>query len=89
MNRSSHAQVQGAKSLDNWFLISEKNSCSTAYVDIEIVTWVSCLAGKRNFWVQNQPMDNQEVRLDSDVDDDHRLFSEQWARIDLYPGSVL
>ena len=59
------------------------------YIDIGVATWVSCLAGKKTFWAQNQPVDDQEVWSDFDVDDDHRLFSEPWLRIDLYPGSVL
>lgn len=47
MNR--YAPVQGANSLDKWLLILEKNSCSTAHVDIGVATWVSCLAGKKPF----------------------------------------
>ena len=78
MNRSAYEPVGGAKSLDNWLLISEKNSCSTA-------TWVSCLAGKKTLWVRNPSVDDQEVWSDFDIDDDHRLFSEPWARI---PGTI-
>lgn len=89
MNRSEYAPVQGAKSLDKWLLISEKNSCSTAHVDIGVATWLSCLAGKKTFWVRNTSVDDQEVWSDFDVDDDHRQFSEPWARIDLYPGFAL
>lgn len=40
--------ILGSKFLDQWLLISEKNSASTAHVDVALATWVSCLVGKTN-----------------------------------------
>ena len=48
-NLSAFAPIQGAKLLDEWLLISEKISGSTAHVDVGYATWVSCLAGKKDF----------------------------------------
>lgn len=89
MNRSQFAPLPGAKQVDRWLLISEQNSGSTAHVDIGFATWVSCLAGKKTFWLRNPSIRDQKVWDDYDIGDDHRLFSEPWGRIDLYPGSVL
>lgn len=89
MNCRAYAPVQGAQVLDEWLLVSEKNSGSTAHVDIGVATWVSCLVGKKTFWIRNPSPVDQLVWSHFNIDDDHRLFSEPWARIDLYPGSVL
>lgn len=88
-NLSAFAPIQGAKLLDEWLLISEKNSGSIAHVDAGYATWVSCLAGKKTFWVRNPSIDDLPVWLNFDIGDDHRAFLEPWARIDLYPGSTL
>lgn len=88
-NLSAFEPVQGAKLLDEWLLVSEKNSGSTAHVDVGYATWVSCLAGKKTFWVRNPSIDDLPVWLSFDIGDDHRAFVEPWARIDLYPGSTL
>lgn len=84
-----YAPLQGARFLDEWLLVSEKNSGSTAHVDVEYATWVSCLAGKKTYWVRNPSIDDLPVWLNFDIGDDHRAFVEPWARIDLYPGSTL
>lgn len=81
--------VLGGKFLDQWLLISGKNSGSTAHVDIAVATWVSGLVGKKSFWLGNPSMDDDCVWSEFDVDCDHRLFFAPWARIDLYPGSIL
>lgn len=88
-NRSFYAPLPGSKSLGQWLLISEKNSASTAHVDIAVTTWVTCLAGKKTFWIRNPSGIDQTVWEYQDVDIDHRFYSEPWARIDLYPGTTL
>lgn len=76
--------------LDEWLLISEKRSGSTAHVNIGLGTWVSCLVGKKTFWFRNpSTMEDDAIWADFDIDSDHREFREPWARIDLYPGSNL
>lgn len=80
---SAFEPIQGAKLLDEWLLVSEKNSGWTAHVDVGYATWVSCLAGKKTFWVRNPSIDDLPVWLNFDIGDDHRAFVEPWARIDL------
>lgn len=65
--------------MDEWILISEKNSGSTAHVDIDMATWVSCLVGKKTFWLSDPSLDNDVIWSEFDVDLDHRLFSHPWA----------
>lgn len=81
--------ILGGRYLDQWLLISEKNSASTAHVDIAVATWVSCLVGKKTFWLRNPSMEDDSVWSEFDVDSDHRLFFQPWAQIDLYSGSIL
>ena len=71
------------------FIISMRYSGSTAHVDIAVATWASCLVGKKTFWLRNPSMKDDFVWSKFDVDSDHRLFFQPWARIDLYPGSIL
>lgn len=89
MNDFKLAPVPGAKNVDTWLLISEQNSGSTAHVDAGFATWLSCLAGKKTFWLRNPSVREQDVWEDFQIGDDHRMFLEPWARIDLTPGSVL
>ena len=81
--------LSGAKRLDQWLLVSEANSVSMAHVDVRFGTWVSCLAGKKTFWIRNPSVYDQDIWAQFDVNDDHRDFAEPWGRIDLTPGSVL
>lgn len=75
--------------VDQWLLVSEKYSRSTAHIDVAYSTWVSCLIGKKTFWVHNPLFEDQQVWKEFDLKDDHWFFEEPWARIDLYPGSIL
>lgn len=86
---SAYAPVRGSECINQWLLISEKHSASTAHVDVAVATWVSCLVGMKTFWIRNPSIDDQLVWENFNIDDDHRLFSEPWARIDVYPGSTL
>lgn len=51
--RYGYTPIEGAKAVDQWLLVSEKHSGSTAHVDVGFAAWVSCLAGKKTFWVRN------------------------------------
>lgn len=90
LHQSAVDPVSGEKLLDQWLFISEKHSGSIVHVDIGVATWVSCLVGKKTFWLRNpSTSDDNLVWSNFDVNSDHRLFFEPWARIDLYPGSIL
>lgn len=88
-NCYSYTLMDGSKAVDEWLLISEKYSGSTTHVDVAYATWISCLIGKKNFWVWNLLFEDQKIWKEFDVTDDHRFFEDPWARIDLYPGSIL
>lgn len=88
-NRYKYLPMDGSKAVDPWLLVSEKHSGSTAHVDVAYGARVSYLAGKKTFWVRNSPFEDQQVWKEFDVEDDDRFFEEPWARIDLYPGSML
>ena len=53
--------ISGGKYLDQWLLISEKNSGSIAHVDIALFIWIFCLVGKKTFWLQNLSMENNLI----------------------------
>lgn len=89
ISRPQWSAPSGAKRIDRWLLVSEERSGSTAHVDVALATWVSCLVGKKTFWLRNPTVIDQAVWEMFDVDHDHRLFEEPWARIDLYPGYTL
>lgn len=88
-NRTETSALSGGKKVDEWLLVSEQTSRSTAYVDVGFATWISCLAGKKTFWLRNPSVRDHRIWKTSNVDDDHRRFQEPWARVDLYPRSVL
>lgn len=88
-NQTETSALPGSKKVDKWLLISEQTSGSTAHVDVGFATWIGCLAGKKTFWLRNPSVRDSRVWKDFDVNDDHRRFEEPWARVDLYPGSVL
>lgn len=88
-NRTEFLALPGAKQVDEWLLVSEKNSGSFAHVDVGFGTWISCLAGKKTLWLRNPSVRDRRIWTEFDVSDDHRAFQEPWGRIDLYPGSVL
>lgn len=89
MSRSQWSALPGAKRLDRWLLASEKNSGSPAHLDVCLATWVSCLAGKKTFWLRNPTVMDRVVWEEFDIDGDHRIFQEPWARVDLDPGYTL
>ncbi|MCJ1272027.1 hypothetical protein MMC22_011933 [Lobaria immixta] len=86
MNDFKLAPVPGTKMVDKWLLISEQSSGSTAHVDAGFAAWLSCLAGKKTFWLRNSSVSDKDVWEDFQIGDDHRMFLEPWARIDLTPG---
>jgi hypothetical protein len=90
MERPQWSVTKGAKKLDQWLLLSEKDSVSTAHVDVGFATYISCMAGKKTIWLRNHPtaMD-KEVWDRLDIDDNHRIFEEPWARLDLRPGCTM
>lgn len=89
MSRLDFVALPGSKQVHKWFLVSEKKSGSTAHVDTGYATWVSCLAGRKTFWIRNPDIVDHRQWKDLDVNDDHELFEEPWGRIDLLPGSIL
>ena len=89
ISRSKWSTLSGAKQMDRWLLVSEEKSGSFAHLDVALATWVSCLAGKKTFWLRNPTVMDQAVWERFDIDDDHRLFQEPWARVDLNPGYTL
>lgn len=89
VSRSQWSALPGAKRVDRWLLVSEEKSASIAHVDVGLATWVSCLAGKKTFWVRNPTAIDHIIWTEFDVDHDHRTFQEPWGRIDLYPGYIL
>ncbi|MCJ1349757.1 hypothetical protein MMC31_007998, partial [Peltigera leucophlebia] len=62
--------------VDQRLLVSEIHSGSTAHVDVGFATWVSCLAGKKTFWVRTPLVEDQQIWKDFDIDNDHRFFEE-------------
>ena len=74
MNRYAYTPLPGAKAIDRWLLVSENLSGSTSHVDVGFATWVSCLAGKKTFWVRNPSTEDQQVWKDFDIDDDRRFL---------------
>ena len=88
-NRAEASVQPGTKVVDQWLLVSEARSGSVAHVDVGLGTWISCLAGKKPFWLRNSTHHDHRVWEKFDVGDDHRAFQEPWARVDLTPGSVL
>lgn len=70
-------------------MISEKHSASIAHIDIGVANWVSCLTGKKTFWIRNPSIKDRRIWEEQDIEVDHRFYSEPWARIDLYPGTTL
>lgn len=88
-NRAEISVSPSAKHMDQWLLVSEANSGSFAHVDVGLGTWISCLKGKKTFWLRNPTIRDQRVWENFDVDNDHRSFTEPWGRVDLLPGSVL
>ena len=89
MSRSQWSALPGAKQVDRWLLVSEEKSGSTAHVDVGLATWVSCLAGKKTFWLRNPTVMDEAVWEGFNINDDHRVFQEPWARVDLDPGYTL
>lgn len=89
VDRDIYAPLPNHKSLDRWLLISEKHSASIAHIDIGVATWVSCLTGKKTFWIRNPSIKDRRIWEEQDIEVDHRFYSEPWARIDLYPGTTL
>lgn len=89
MDRPKFEPLEGSKQIHKWLLVSEAKSSSTAHVDVGYATWVSCLAGKKTFWVRNPSMIDHRQWMDLDINDDHSFFNEPWGRIDLLPGSTL
>jgi hypothetical protein len=90
MGLAQWAAFPGGKRLDQWLLVSEKNSFSIAHVDVCLATWVSCLAGgKKTFWLRNLRPRDKLVWNNFNIHSDHKHFTEPWARVDLTPGYIL
>jgi hypothetical protein len=90
MSRPKWSTFPGAKKVDQWLLVTESQAGSTGHLDVCYATWISCLVGKKSFWVRNNPTAMDQVVWDNfDIADDHRRFEEPWARIDLYPGYTM
>jgi hypothetical protein len=89
MSRSQWSALPGAKQIDRWLLVSEEKSGSVAHIDVALATWLSCLAGKKSLWLRNPTVVDQAIWEEFEIGDDHRVFQEPWARIDLNPGYTL
>lgn len=60
MNRFEYGALEASKQGHKWLLISEEKSGSAAHVDLACATWVSCLADKKIFWIQNPDIADQQ-----------------------------
>ena len=87
MGRTRPNYDEGAKRLDRWLLISEAESFSTAHVDVTLATYIRVVRGKKIFWFRTEltSVDESVWRTLQDP----RLFSSEWAAIELHEGDTL
>lgn len=72
-SRSQYSALPGAQQNDRWLLVSEEKSGSFPHVDVCLATRVSCLAGKKTFWLRNP---DQAVWKTVEDHEDNRVFQE-------------